>query len=352
MGYIAKDWVAEEIITQSNLDHIENGIQANSESIEILTEALPTLATKNELADYATKTDLTEYVRIEDLPEYDIDIDPLPKSIYEGKTLSILGDSMSTFGGYIPSSYPYHYPRENAAAEDVQIVSDTWWWKLMNALGMTLNINNSYSGSKVTNTFNTGYIIGDQETADETAGCKTRCMNLRLGSEDPDVIIIWMGINDFNTEVELGDYDGTTPLPPDSDPPADPPPNTKVFSEAYAVMLDKILALYPYSEVWVCTLSPCEKNGDIGFPEINGNGVALSQYNDVIRNLAKAFGVRVLDHHGAGVTYQNRRIFIKENYPGGTVDNLHLNKYGHSIIANNDIRQMDGSVRTRYNIKE
>ena len=232
-------------------------------------------------------------------------------STYKGKTLSILGDSISTFSGYIPAGNATYYPRD-----DVQTVDSTWWKKLMNALGMTLKVNNSWSGSYVTTVNGT-----------TSAGCGTRAEAL---GESPDVIIVWMGINDFGNEVGLGTYDGTTAVPA----------TTTTFREAYAIMLNKILTKYKTSEVWVCTLPQCERNGESGFPEINGNGVALAAFNKAICELAEAFGVKVLDHNRCGLNYQNISVYES--------DSLHPNKSGHSLIANNDIRQMDGAVRRRY----
>lgn len=234
-------------------------------------------------------------------------------SIYSGKTISILGDSISTFNGYIPDGNATYYP-----SGTVTQVTDTWWKKLIDALGMTLNVNNSWSGSRVTTT-----------GGETSAGCMTRCESL---GETPDVIIVWMGINDFNNEVALGTYDGKSVIPE----------TTTTFREAYGIMLNKILTTYPYSEVWVCTLPQCERNGDSGFPEINGNNVALADFNEAILELARAFGVKVLDHNKCGLTYQNMPTF--------NPNNLHPNKYGHSLVANNDIWQMDNMVRIRYPI--
>lgn len=237
----------------------------------------------------------------------------LVNSVYHGKTLSILGDSISTYSGYIPEGNATYYP-----AGTVQDVTDTWWKKLVDALGMTINVNNSWSGSRVTTT-----------NGETSAGCMTRCQSL---GTNPDVIIVWMGINDFNNNVALGSYDGSSAIPAD----------TTTFREAYGIMLNKILTAYPSSEVWVCTLPQCERNGDSGFPEINGNGVALIQFNKAIIELAEAFGVKVLNHNKSGLTYQNMPTF--------NPDNLHPNKYGHSLIANNDIREMDGTISMRYPI--
>ena len=233
------------------------------------------------------------------------------ESTYKGKTLSILGDSISTFENYIPSGNATYYP-----AGDVLAVTDCWWKKLIDALGMTINVNNSWSGSRVTTT-----------GGDTSAGCGTRAESL---GTLPDVIIIWMGINDFNNEVPLGTYDGKSNIPSE----------TTTFREAYAIMLNKVLTAYPKAEVWVCTLPQCERNGTTGFPEVNGNGVALLDFNTAIEELARAFGVKVLDHNRCGLTYQNMTVF--------NPDELHPNKYGHSLVANNDIRQMDNSVSTRY----
>lgn len=232
-------------------------------------------------------------------------------STYKGKTLSILGDSISTYSGYIPSGNATYYPKG-----DVQSVNDTWWKKLTDALGMTLDVNNSWSGSYVTTV-----------NGDTSAGCGTRAEAL---GESPDVIIVWMGINDFGNEVGLGTYDGATAVPV----------TTTTFREAYAIMLNKILTKYRTSEVWVCTLPQCEKNGETGFPEINGNGVALVEFNKAICELAEAFGVKVLDHNRCGLNYQNISVYES--------DSLHPNKSGHSLIANNDIRQMDNYIRMRY----
>lgn len=252
------------------------------------------------------------YASVYDCPN---NVREITKSVYSGKTLSILGDSISTFAGYIPAGNATYYP-----SSTVQAVTDTWWKKLIDALGLTLDVNNSWSGSRVTTT-----------NGETSAGCMTRCENL---GETPDVIIVWMGINDFNNEVALGTYDGSTLIPD----------NTTTFREAYAIMLNKILTKYKTSEIWVCTLPQCERNGETGFPEKNGNGVALKQFNDAIKELAEAFGVKVLDHNKCGLTYQNMPVY--------NPDNLHPNKYGHSLIANNDIWQMDNAVSIRYVLSE
>lgn len=241
-------------------------------------------------------------------------------STYRNKTISILGDSISTFAGYIPSGNANFYTGSNCG---VSSVNDTWWMKLINALGMTLKLNNSWSGSRVTTT-----------NGETSAGCMTRAQNL---GTDPDVIIVYMGINDFNNEVALGTYDGNGAFPI----------ATTTFREAYAIMLNKIMTAYPTAEIWCATLPPCEQNGETGAPEINGNNVLLDDFNKAIRNLAQVFGAKVLEHAQCGLTYQNMSIYMGD-WASGTSRGLHPNASGHSLIANNDIRQMDAFVNTRY----
>ena len=233
------------------------------------------------------------------------------RSAYSGKTLSILGDSISTYAGHIPAENATYYPYET-----VDAVEKTWWHKLVTALGMSVEVNNSWSGSRVTTT-----------SGQESAGCMARCEN--LGS-NPDVIIVWMGINDFNNEVSLGEYDGSGTVPTD----------TNSFREAYAIMLNKIMTKYQKAEIWVCTLAPCERNSGSGFPEINDNGVPLRAFNKAIRELAEAFGARVLEHSSCGMTYQNMSVYDPNK--------LHPNADGHSLIANNDIFQMSPGIYKRY----
>ena len=66
----------------------------------------------------------------------------------------IIGDSYSTFKGFIPEGYSYWYPkeRESISQTDVKEVGETWWYKLINETGSTLVLNDSYSGSTVCST--------------------------------------------------------------------------------------------------------------------------------------------------------------------------------------------------------
>lgn len=64
------------------------------------------------------------------------------------RTFSILGDSYSTFRGFIPEKNACYYPNKEKV-DDVLCVTDTWWYKLAQNKGMRLLVNNSYSGATV-----------------------------------------------------------------------------------------------------------------------------------------------------------------------------------------------------------
>ena len=122
-------------------------------------------------------------------------------SIYNGKKISLLGDSITTYVGYIPSGQTYEYTGSN---HGISSVNDTWWKKLINALGMELVRNNSWTGTCVST------------IRDSVKGTNSNAVvRSELLGNNPDVIILYMGINDFCFEAPLGDYEGLTSVPDD-----------------------------------------------------------------------------------------------------------------------------------------
>lgn len=254
---------------------------------------------------------------------------PRIDSAEKRKKLSIFGDSISTYIGYIPEGNAVYY---NGTRAGVTSVEDTWWMKTINALGYKLLVNNSWSGRAVSS-------VRDGSSAHATdAGYKeANVLQLKDGDILPDVIIIALGANDFNSECPIGDYDGSTAIPTD--------PST--FTNAYAMMLDLIMTNFPLAKVYCCTIMVRESNGATGFPELNGNGVPVYKFNEAIRTLAKAFGAGVIDHESCGITYYNMSTYMGDFIESaGTA--LHPNPAGHSLMANKTIETIDNAIRTRY----
>lgn len=112
------------------------------------------------------------------------------------RTVSVLGDSYSTFNGFIPEGNACWYsenPDRNVT--DVDAVNQTWWYKLINENGLRLEKNNSYSGSTICNT---GYNKKDYSDRSFITRMKD------LGS--PDIILICGATNDSWANSPIGDY--------------------------------------------------------------------------------------------------------------------------------------------------
>lgn len=111
-------------------------------------------------------------------------------------TVSILGDSYSTFEGFIPKANEIWYfktPPQNRT--DVTKVTQTWWWQVIKDGGYKLGVNNSWSGATISNT---GYRDEDYTVRSFT----TR--DTQLGN--PDIILVCGGTNDSWAGVKMGEY--------------------------------------------------------------------------------------------------------------------------------------------------
>lgn len=245
-------------------------------------------------------------------------------SVYAGKKLSIYADSISTFKDWIPEgNATWYYTTGNGMPNGVE---DSWWKKLLGAFGMTLHVNNAWSGRRVSG-------------SESNAGWKQANVDvLAKDSTAPDVIIIEMGVNDFNSGATLGTYDGSAALPA----------SASTFLDAYAIMLDRIMTTYPLAEVWCCGLLTCEYRNPRTFPEINSSGDSLATWNRAIEKLATAFGARMIHMDRCGITCYNLATYMGD-YSDPAADRMvHPNAAGHSLMANQAIRDMDPGIKTRF----
>lgn len=140
-------------------------------------------------------------------------------------TIAILGDSYSTFEGYVePSTNEIWYYATDRGRTDVSDVRQTWWQLLARDNGYKIGVNNSYSGSTVCRTGYRGEDYSDRAFV-------TRMHNLG----DPDIILIFGGTNDSWAKVPVGEYkyEGLTPV------------DLFSFRPALAHLLDGIEGRYP-----------------------------------------------------------------------------------------------------------
>lgn len=235
------------------------------------------------------------------------------KNKYFGKQFSILGDSVSTFDGYNPQGYKVFYDIGNCVRSGVTAVQDTWWDKVIGYFGGELLVNNSWSGSRVTKLPGNGQLF--------PSGCSDeRTASLHINDVKPDVIIVYLGTNDWGFGVKtrckkriLGEDEH------------------ELFDEAYDIMLHKLKTNYPNADIWCCTL--CEtymsKHPDFKFPSQYG-GIHIKEYNAIIRKTARRNGCRLID------LYQYKM-------PYDSFDGSHPTAMGMNTIATMMIRSMIGS---------
>ena len=112
------------------------------------------------------------------------------------KSVSILGDSYSTFEHYLqPDTNAVWYFPQPLNKNDVTSVGQTWWYKFIQESGYRLCVNNSFSGSTICHT-------GYQKADYSDRSFVTRMDNLGC----PDIILIFGGTNDSWAGAPIGEY--------------------------------------------------------------------------------------------------------------------------------------------------
>lgn len=230
------------------------------------------------------------------------------KNEYKNKLFSILGDSISTLDGYSKPREAAFYAEMLKVRSDVFYPEHTWWGQVIDRLGGELLVNNSFSGSMVCK--HKSCMIPSYGCSDE------RTSDLSLDGKTPDVIMVYMGTNDWGCGVRLlpeSEQDGE---------------DLSIFSVSYEKMLEKIEKNYPEAEIWCFTLAVSTREGVLGFefPYLYG-GIHIERYCDIIRSLAEKHGCRLIDLYAS-------------NTPYDTIDGFHPNAEGMKTLAEAVIEQI------------
>jgi lysophospholipase L1-like esterase len=231
------------------------------------------------------------------------------------KYLSVLGDSISTYKNVsnntsynktIGSNAVYY---GNIAYTKSVSQDETYWQQVIDDLGMNLCVNNSWSGGTVSGIKNTNAATNRADQLHNTSNQK------------PDVILVYMGINDLR-------YNQTA----------------EKFQQTYTEMLNTIKANYPDAYVFC-----------LGMPNRNGNDYENGEYTDtecaefcgaIEAAIGNAEGnfyyVDIFNSEYKDQVYYNNSIDTGSNnqYTGSTLDNLHPNEKGMDYITDLIIDKM------------
>lgn len=220
---------------------------------------------------------------------------------YSGKYFSVLGDSISTLVGYNPPDCAVFYDFLEKLRTGVYTPSDTWWGSVIDDLGGRLLVNHSVSGSTVAKM--DIYEIPSYGSSEERAAA------LAKDGVHPDVIMVYMGINDWGFGIK-----------PRASSDAERE-NITFFDSAYKQLLSNLQKNHPNSEIWCLTipmgyLAPDKTNLA---PKVYSR-YSIDEYCEVIRECAEKCGCRVIDLHKSAEAHE-------------TVDYFHPTRDGMLKIA-------------------
>ena len=229
---------------------------------------------------------------------------------YIGKRISILGDSISTFGDpsstnqngtYCYSYYPDASCRYSLDGNDsIQFnVQDTYWMKLIDRTGMILGVNDSYRGTMVSGT-------------NHAFNLQSRINHLG-GNGIPDVILVFGGTNDAGQGVTIGTFNTENPQNYTADQIAALPVST--FADAYRAMLIRLMYTYPLAEIVVILPT---------FTSTYYTITNLDLYVEVIKEACDFFGIKYIDARCTGINIYNRTSYL--------VDGIHPNVAGMDLL--------------------
>jgi len=266
------------------------------------------------------KSDNTDIANISDVIPH---IFVLTSTSYIPKKISILGDSLSTFGTATVEhpdpqdnyggiwTYPQNgcrYPQDNLFFD----VDHTWFKRLIDNFGFTLGINESWAGTTIT----------DARTDIPPISLQSRIDHLD-DNGTPDIIFIFGGTNDINRgpseqhptipEVPLGTFNTEDPTNYTAEEIAALPNHT--FADGVRTMLIRVLKTYPTSKVIMI------------LPFITTNpsrNTRLDAFLEVLKEACDYFGVAYVDARRAGINMWNKSSYLP--------DSLHCNAKGAEML--------------------
>lgn len=267
-----------------------------------------------------------------------------------GRTISIMGDSISTYHGWSDAwpiadetcTYRYGEAYYGPAGSDFHntslLVTDTWWHQAATELGAEILMSNASNS--------TGLLYPRNNTPEwyqwtsELLAYKSRPYYLGKNGISPDVIALYIGSNEISMLDKVNEYGSVnnvnfdTLIRPDGN-------GGYIYQEpvtvadAYCILLHKISVTYPDAEVYCFA---CVPNSSAGKVEIlNKRFKAAQAFNEMVRGVAKHYGAIMvelvdafeLDPDGDGTVTADAVAAFASCYNGDP----HPNALGFDVIS-------------------
>lgn len=228
-------------------------------------------------------------------------------SSLEDKTISIQGDSISTFAGTITDGNATYY---SASHKFVNSIDATWWGLLINECRMRLIRNDAWSGSRISG------------TGDNAMCSVARCSNIKHINSTvdtyqygaPEIIVVMAGTNDVSGNVEMGTADGAV----------------TTYMGAFKTMLANLKSQCRNAKIVVFQLY----RGNV-LDYANSGGKHQYEYQEAMANLCRRYGVYYIGPEHFDLSFPNLQYCTCDNslsdYGPPTytsVDYLHPNMQG------------------------
>ena len=204
----------------------------------------------------------------------------------EDRTISIQGDSITTFAGTITDGNAAYYSVNH---KYVNTIDATWWGLLVNECRMRLIRNDAWSGSRIS---------GSGANAMNNIA---RCAALKnIDSEvdtyqfgAPEIIVIMAGTNDVSGNVALGEIGST---------------DVTNYIGAFTMMLRNIKTKCRNSKIIVFQLYRGNK-----YDYTNTGGTHQYEYQEAMEKVCKIYGAHYVGPEHFGISYPNTNYFTCDN---------------------------------------
>lgn len=218
----------------------------------------------------------------------------------EDRTISIQGDSITTFAGTITDGNAAYYSVNH---KYVNTIDATWWGLLVNECRMRLIRNDAWSGSRISGS--------GANAMNNTARCAalknidSEVDTYQFGA--PEIIVIMAGTNDVSGNVALGEIGST---------------DVTNYIGAFTMMLRNIKTQCRNSKIVVFQLY----RGN-NYDYTNTGGTHQYEYQEAMEKVCKIYGAHYVGPEHFGISYPNTNYF--------TCDNS-MSEYGPSTYTSAD----------------